>query len=139
MTFTPRHFPGLNEALALEPWQLQLRRIVAELPTFAFRYRDEVQLHEGIAEALTTLNVAYVREHVASPRHRFDFLCNGIVIEVKIHGSFTDALRQVDRYCELAEVKAIVLVTTRSWSVDENPLTLREKSVHVIRVGGQAF
>lgn len=93
-----------------------LRRVVELLPRFAYRFTNEIALHDGMAEVLTGAGIAFEREHVAGPKDRFDFLLPpGLVIEAKVKGSFSEALRQVDRYAARDDVLAVALVTSRFW------------------------
>ena len=137
-----------------------LETIASTLPRFGYRFSDEAQLHNGIAKVLDEAGIEYEHEKVAGPKDRFDFFCSGIVIEAKIHGSFSEAMRQADRYLAREDVAGLVLVTTRHWgkymppaqvSMDGGvvtmrymgpsapPATLRGKPIRVIKVRSQAF
>ncbi|MBY0238617.1 MAG: hypothetical protein K2X55_04820 [Burkholderiaceae bacterium] len=120
---------------------MTLRRVVETLPRFAYRFADEVNLHEGMATVLEDHGIAYQREVVAGLRDRFDFLVEGgIVIEAKIKGSLSKALDQVKRYAARADVTAVVLVTTRFWGASQpQALQLHGKPVHVIKLQGASF
>ena len=124
-------------------YQIILRRIVSTLPGYSYSYRDEKQFHDGLATALSGEQIGFNREYVASPQDRFDFLCEGgVVIEAKIKGSLSEALRQVDRYCARPEVNAVVIVTTRLWGVTrrlKEDAKLHGKPVRMVMVRGQAF
>ena len=123
--------------------QFIFRRLINGLPQFSFSYGDEKQLHDGLATVLTAAGIGFVREHVAGPRDRFDFLCDGgVVIEAKIKGSASEALRQVDRYCERDDVKAVVIVTPTAWGKRprwRQDIKLHGKPVRIVSLGGQAF
>jgi hypothetical protein len=120
---------------------LILRSVVETLPRFAYRFANEIALHEAMAEVLTAAGIAFEREVVAGPKDRFDFLvAPGIVIEAKINGSLSQALGQIDRYAARADVTAVVLVTTRFWgrggaAVDQ----LHGKPVRIIKLTGASF
>ncbi|MGI8546879.1 MAG: hypothetical protein ACR2M1_06020 [Gemmatimonadaceae bacterium] len=120
-----------------------LNTLVNELPRFSYAYADERQLHEALAMVLKAVGVSYTREYIAGPHDRFDFLCDaGVVIEAKIKGTFSEALRQIDRYCARDDVHAVVLVTTRMWAQTRpwrGDASLRGEPIRMIRVGGQAF
>lgn len=118
-----------------------LNRLETELPRYAFRFKDEIQLHEGIAMVLTNIGVPFVREKVATPKDRFDFWVDErIVIEAKIDGSFAEAVRQADRYAALPEVQAVVLVASTSWSKRLKPKgKLHKKPIRFITVRRQSF
>lgn len=118
-----------------------LRSVVETLPRFSYRFSNEIALHEGMAQALTSAGIAFEREVVAGPKDRFDFLvAPGIVIEAKIQGSLAKALQQVDRYAARADVTAVVLVTTRFWGTTSAGIDqLHGKPVHIIKLTGAAF
>jgi hypothetical protein len=120
--------------------EMTVRRICTALPRYAYRFSDEAQLHERIALVLEREQIPFVREHVMGD-DRFDFYCDGAVIEVKVAGSVSEALRQVDRYCEHDEVHAVIVVSSRRWQSARStePLQLRGKPVYLIEVGGRAF
>lgn len=138
-----------------------LEQISNLLPRFSYRFADEAQLHKGIAAVLGTAGIDFEHERVAGPKDRFDFFCSGIVIEAKVHGSFSTALRQIDRYIARDDVEGIVLLTTRQWGewprdnpriygdgqvliIDKGPAPtppreLRGKPFRVVRARSQAF
>jgi hypothetical protein len=124
-------------------YKLILNRLVNELPRFAYNYADERQLHEGLAAVLTSAGIRFDREYIAGPKDRFDFLCDeGVVIEAKIKGTFSEALRQIDRYCARDDVKAVLLVTTCLWGQARgwrDDAVLHTKPVRMVRIGRQAF
>lgn len=128
----------MAEAVLLD--QAMLDRVVDLLPRFSYRFANEVALHEGLAEVLDTDGISYVREFVAGPQDRFDFLIEpGIVIEAKIKGSMPQALRQIGRYAARADVTAVLLVTTRHWGTVAFPPTLVSKAVRMVKVRGASF
>jgi hypothetical protein len=124
-------------------WQFLLQRIVTVLPTYAYSFGDEKRFHDGLATALFEDGIIFTREHVAGPQDRFDFLCEGgVVIEAKIKGSLSEALRQVDRYCQRDDVSAVVIVTTRLWAATrqlKQDAKLHGKPIRLVAVKGQAF
>lgn len=123
--------------------RILLSRLHNDLPHYGFAFTNEVQFHEGLASVLAKLGVAFQREFVAGERDRFDFLCEGgLVIEAKIKGSFSEALRQVDRYCQREDVNAVLIVATRMWA--RGPKFKKEgklhgKPVRIAFVGAQPF
>lgn len=124
-------------------WQFLLQRVVSALPSYSYSFGDEKQFHDGLATALFDDGIIFTREHVAGPKDRFDFFCEGgVVIEAKIKGSLSEALRQVDRYCARDDVNAVVIVTTRLWGStqwDNRTASLHGKPVRLVCVRGQAF
>lgn len=109
-------------------------KIASVLPRYRYRFARETDLHDGIAQVLAANSIAYVHEFVAGPKDRFDFICGRVVIEAKIKGSAAEALQQVDRYCAREDVDAVVLVSTRRWSV-EPKIELQGKPVYVVKLG----
>lgn len=64
------------------------------LAQFAFRYGSEEQLHDRIAKVLEENGWEFERERRADAHNRFDFfVAGGIVIEVKVDGAASEALR----------------------------------------------
>lgn len=124
-------------------FRLTMQRILNELPQFAYAFADEKQFHDGIARVLDANGIPYKREVVAGPKDRFDFLCDGnVVIEAKIKGSASEALRQVDRYCERDDVNAVIIVVCKEWGRRPRwceDIVLHGKPVRIAAVGGQAF
>lgn len=121
--------------------EMTVRRICTVLPKYNYRFANEAQLHDRIASVLTAEGMHFERE-VAIDKDRYDFLCDGgVVIEVKVDGAITDAIRQVDRYCEREDVRAAVIVSARSWRAlpSTNSLVLRGRPVHLIHLSRQAF
>lgn len=108
-----------------------------------YRYGSEVQLHERLAEMLTGGGYVFVREHRLDQQNRVDFWLPdlGSVIEVKVDGTAGDALRQVDRYIALPDVRGVLLAGTPLWA--STPLAKRPewqgKAFHMTRLQRQAL
>jgi len=95
--------------------------LAAALVSFRFRYKDEKELQAGVAQCLTGLKVTFTPEHPLNPKDRVDFFiaAGGIGIECKTNDSRGGAglaavTRQLWRYAKNDELKAIILITTRS-------------------------
>jgi hypothetical protein len=75
---------------------------------------DEALLQNAMAEAFVGL--PFEREHSFSRHDRVDFFFKeaGIAVEVKVAGSPNEVLRQLHRYAQHEDVKALLLVTTRA-------------------------
>lgn len=118
-----------------------LDRIERSVDTLGFSFRTEKQLHDLVATLLDAMQVSYQREVFAGPRDRFDFLCSGgLVLEVKINGSFAAAMRQAGRYCERPEVTAVAIIATCPWARSAVPNhRLQDKTVRIVRARRQAF
>jgi hypothetical protein len=117
--------------------QMSLRRILEALPRFRYRLSNEESVQSGIAEVLKLNGIGCERER-AIEGDRFDFLCaGGVAIEVKVDGSYSEVVRQVERYCRREEVTAVVVATTRHWP--DATLEFSCKPVHIVHLRGRAF
>jgi hypothetical protein len=93
-----------------------VRSVASLLSGYAYRFADEKQLHDAIAAALSSEGINFRRERGLDAKSIPDFtLDDGVLIEVKIAGSLSEALRQVDRYCVFREVAGCVLATSARW------------------------
>lgn len=114
-----------------------LRRILELLPQYGYTLSDEIKLQDGIADVLSTNEMQFQRE-VTLGSDRFDFLCEGgVVIEAKVAGTYSEALRQAERYCQHEEVSAVVIASTRSWRVGRADGVLHGRPVHVVPLRGR--
>jgi hypothetical protein len=91
------------------------------LVAFRFQYNNEKELQAGVFHALTVLEQPFVPEYALNPQDRVDFYlpADGVGLEVKTHDSkggagLTAVTRQLWRYAKSDEIKALVLITTRS-------------------------
>lgn len=89
--------------------------IVAALRTLRVNHVDlERSLQDDIAGVLAAAGIAFERERFISPRCRVDFLCSGVVIEVKKGKPNSRMLAdQVRRYAACADVVAVIIVVER--------------------------
>lgn len=115
-----------------------LKRVTEALAAHHYRYASEAQLHKAISQVLAQLAIPFEHEKIAG-EDRFDFYADGLVLEVKINGSYSEALRQVDRYCQRPDVQAVAVVTSKAWGYVKGEHTLSGKPVWLIKVRGQAF
>ncbi|MBA1218163.1 hypothetical protein [Pseudomonas fulva] len=121
---------------------LVLSHLSRLLGAYLYRYGSEAQLHESLAKVLGDAGYQFTQEHILDPRNRADFLVEGgIVIEVKVDGALSEALRQVDRYINLDQVKGVILASTQRWA--DNPLVDRPawqgKAFGMVRLGRQSL
>lgn len=84
------------------------------LASARFRFRNEADLQDGIAQVLDGLQVPYQREYRLSSRDVIDFFLDGFGIEVKVKGSATAVLTQLARYAEFPAITSLLLVTSRT-------------------------
>lgn len=87
------------------------------LPRLVMPSRDEVRLHHAIDSALRALvaDITVIPEHHLSRTDRIDFFLPsvGLGIEVKVQESPMTVVRQLSRYAAHADVRHLLLVTTR--------------------------
>jgi len=82
---------------------------------YRYTFSTELELHARMAHVLSEMAFTHEREVRLSAKDRVDFFLPnvGVVVEVKVKGSSSSVLRQLERYAELDGVRGIVLVTTR--------------------------
>lgn len=98
---------------------LALSAVPAVLRGHRFRYRDEDQLQQAIAQAIAEAGWPVEREVRLSSRRRIDLVVGleGVApvgIEVKIAGETASVRRQLEAYAAFDELAALILVTTRA-------------------------
>jgi len=96
------------------------------------RVSTESEIQAWIARILTAHRIAHVREGTLGDVGRPDFLVGRVAVEVKIKGSRTDLMRQVQRYASHPDVSEVLVVTTRL--AHRLPATLAAKPVTVVCV-----
>jgi hypothetical protein len=89
-------------------------QIAAIITANRYVYRDEKQLHEGIAAALTAHGHRVAREVALTNRDRIDLLVDRIGVEVKVGGQPAAVARQLQRYAHSDQLDALILVTNRA-------------------------
>ena len=110
--------------------------VVAALRGKRYSYRNEVDLHEGLAAALDEAGIWYEREvKVAGGRIDFIVPAIGLGIEVKIKGSAEALRRQIVGYAAEERLRSFLVVTTRPMHrVIARPVD--GKDVRVLTIGG---
>lgn len=98
----------MNAATYL-PGEFVADDIVRTIQATRFRYANEDQLQQGLAEALASFDP--VREVRLDARNRIDLVCGPVGVEVKVAGNAETVTRQLARYAP--HFDALVLVTTR--------------------------
>jgi DNA-binding LytR/AlgR family response regulator len=104
--------------------------LVELLEKSRMRTITEETFQVATAQALTDAGVEFKREHPLSRGDRVDFMVGDIALELKIDGSSTEVLRQLQRYAQHEEVQAIVLLTSRS-KLCRMPNSLNNKPLYV--------
>ncbi len=116
--------------------EVTIQSLLAVLERVRFRYTCETELQDGVAQALANAGLPYAREKSLSSRDRPDFLVDGhIAVEIKIQGTFAQAVRQVNRYAEHQDVKTILLLGSPHWLVTVPPV-IGGKPVYAFRLTG---
>lgn len=106
----------MGSKLVTAETRITLNSIANHLARYGYRYSNEVALHKALGQVLTANGFEFKQEHVLDAQNRADFWVNGIVIEVKVAGSMSGALHQVDRYINLPHVKGVILAGTPRWA-----------------------
>lgn len=95
--------------------------VASTLVGFRFRFKDEKELQAGVFQVLTEMGQPFVPEYELTKQDRIDFFLpvEGTGIEVKTNDSRGGAglaavTRQLWRYAKSAEIKELILVTTRA-------------------------
>jgi hypothetical protein len=102
------------------------------LQRYRYRCTDEKELQEAIAAMLDQAGFDFEREKCLSKASRVDFwFPDGVALEVKTEGAYTAVLRQLHRYAEHPDVRAVILATTRELH-RRMPESLCGKPVHVV-------
>ncbi len=112
--------------------ELIIRRARAAAAAFSYRYRSEAHLHDLLDKVLTDAGLEVEREVHLDVHNRVDLMLpSGVAVEVKVDGTMSEALRQVDRYIGFERVRGVLLVATPRWAAS----TLRERP----KWGGKPF
>jgi hypothetical protein len=85
------------------------------LRSYAILSGTEAELQDALARVLTAEDIVFEREKILSPENRVDFYLPTwrCALEVKIAGSPTEVLRQLQRYAAVPTVDRLALVTRR--------------------------
>lgn len=113
-------------------------QLVTILKSRRFNFTSEEELQEGIALALCEEGVSFEREKVLAPGSRIDFLTSGLGLEVKLECNLAALTRQLHRYAQCDEVKALVVVTSRTRHM-ALPLSLNGKTIEVVHLMNNAL
>lgn len=100
---------------------MDIDKIAGALSQITAVYRNEFDLQKAVGEVLAKFGS--VQREVSRPcaagahfgRDRFDFFVDGhLVVEVKIDGSLSALTRQIVRYLAHADVKGVIVITSKS-------------------------
>jgi hypothetical protein len=108
-----------------------LKNIQLALRGRRFSLGDEKRLQIELAEAFTDYGISFSREVRLDQNNIVDFMIDGLAIEIKIRTkvSAMQIYRQLERYCALPEVEALLLMTSKSMSL---PDAINGKPVYVL-------
>lgn len=118
----------------LPPQEFSAASIARLFETVRFRFGSEVDLQNGVELVLQRSKIAFAREKALNAKDRPDFLVeSGVAIEIKIQGTFAQAVRQIDRYSKHESVLSILVIGSPVW-ISRIPLVIGGKPVHAIRI-----
>lgn len=108
-----------------------LRDIQMSLVGRRFSLGDEKRLQLELSEVFTANNIIFKREVHLDANSIVDFMVDGLAIEVKIRtkASPMQVYRQLERYCAFPQVKALMLMASKTMSL---PATIKEKPVYIL-------
>lgn len=99
---------------------LELAAVATQLTKYRYRYNSEIQLQDGMQHVLEQAGYSVLREHtLGALRLRSDLWIDGLVVEVKVDGSLSAALRQVSSYMKVNTVKGVILASTERWATTQ--------------------
>lgn len=90
------------------------RELAKLIESYRFDCSTEARLQEGLGNLFGEKQLSNRREVPLNQTDRIDFLlANRIGVEVKIQGSRSDLVRQLQRYAKSPMLNELVLVTSR--------------------------
>lgn len=105
------------------------------LSSCRFRFASEIDLQDGIEKCFKIKGIDYLREYQLTAKDRPDFFVDGVAVEIKTKGGLAPLLRQIVRYAEHEDVKAVFVVGTPYW-LQQVPDQLCGKPVKALRLMG---
>lgn len=115
------------------PTEFELVYLCQVISAYRYNFQDENTLQEGMAIALANNAIDFEREVRLDARNRPDFMIGSVAVEVKIKGSFAEFLRQANRYLELEQISALIVVGTPKW-MSAVPSSLLGKPIYTVRL-----
>ena len=98
--------------------RLKIHTLSNLLVRYGYRFSSEADLQARMAEVLQSHGHECIREYRLDARNRVDLWLDGVVIEVKVDGSMSHALHQVDRYINHPQVHGVILAGTPRWAAE---------------------
>jgi hypothetical protein len=115
---------------------MTVENLLSMLASWQLRFSTEATLQSDIEIVLSSEGVEHHREVQLSKKDIIDFVVGRVGIECKIDGPRTAVLSQLSRYAQHDSVDELLLVTSRASHRLLHGLTLNEKSIHVLWIGG---
>lgn len=112
---------------------VEIEKLALALQQLRLPVHDEKAAQQELADHLERVGLSFEREVRLSPSDIVDFMVGGIAIELKIKGSRSAALRQVERYAKHTEVNGVILLTNRSCLL---PAVIDGKPALALSMGG---
>lgn len=97
-----------------------------------FDLQNEKILQQQVEDVFRNSQVPYEREVKLNNMSIIDFVIDGVGIELKINGSGKEIYRQLVRYSEFPQIKALVLITNKALLL---PKYINGKYTHIINLG----
>lgn len=93
---------------------------------------NEKRLQNQISDLFKLYGVPILKEY-RTEYGIIDFFLpeSGVGLEIKIKGRPIDVLKQLERYAKVDEIKILVLITSKSFSM---PQTVNEKPLYVLNI-----
>lgn len=104
-----------------------------------WEFLDEATMHEDVGRILSDYD--WGDEWVLPGAGRVDFFHveRGVAVELKCDGNPTAVAAQLVRYADHADVRAVVLVTSKARLGHGLPKVLRGKPLRVVNLGRSVF
>jgi hypothetical protein len=140
MSTLARGAEAAHEVQAAQAQERTIAAIVRALTRRRFRASNERELQDCIAQAfafelLSENGPAFRREVRLSSADVVDFMVEDVAVEVKMQGSLAAVTRQLHRYAQHDDVRALVLVTSLQ-RLGNQPEQMNGKPLRVVNVGG---
>ena len=108
-------------------------RLIACLSGRRFSLRVEDKLQEGMAQVMLLDDIPFIREYDLGDAGRIDFFVEGVGVEAKVKGGFSDVARQLQRYAGAPDIKELLLCTSCP-SHSHLPSSISGKPLHLIKL-----
>lgn len=113
---------------------MQAEAIVELIKSVKLQHSTEFILHGQLYELFDSLKIPFQKEYKLSKSDIVDLFINGVAIECKTQGQPIQIHRQLERYANHDEVKAIILVSSKYMNVKK---TIKGKPAFMVHLGAQ--